>query len=92
MTLIAYGEIRFLTGDPSLLFARFAQEDGHTFDMPLSEEQFGILVAGVNPEQPPAPQRPAPQKHASMLDDEEGVDDIRPFTVGYAASEEEDDL
>jgi len=87
MTLIAYGEIRFLTGDPSLLFARFAQEDGHTFDMPLSEEQFGILVAGVNPEQPPAP-----QKHASMLDDEEGVDDIRPFTVGYATSEDEDDL
>ena len=46
MTLIAYGEIRFLTGEASL-FARFAQADGSTFDMPLSEEQFTILRAGV---------------------------------------------
>jgi len=90
MTLIAYGEIRFLTGEASL-FARFAQADGATFDMPLSEEQFTILLAGVGAgTQTPAP--PQPQKRASIMEEEEdGVDDSRPFSVAFQ-DEDDDEL
>jgi hypothetical protein len=90
MTLIAYGEIRFLTGETSL-FARFAQADGATFDMPLSEEQFTILLSGVGAgSAAPAPQQP--QKRASMVDEEEdGVDDARPFSVAFQ-DEDDDEL
>lgn len=90
MTLIAYGEIRYLTGEASL-FARFAQADGATFDMPLSEEQFTILLAGVGAGVSAPASQPA-QKRALLADDEEdGVDDARPFSVAFR-DEDDDEL
>lgn len=88
MTLIAYGEIRFLTGESSL-FARFAQVGGSTFDMPLSEEQFTLLVGSVVTEEPAA----APQKRAAAPApyEEDDVEDARPFSVALQSVDEDDD-
>lgn len=90
MNLIAYGEIHFLNGEASL-FARFAQADGASFDLPLSAEQFQVLLSGINalPQEAAAPA----QKRASYGDDEDDeVDDARPFSVAANGRDEDDDL
>lgn len=90
MTLIAYGEIRFLNGEASL-FARFAQADGRTFDLPLSEDQFTVLLAGLGTPTSAAPPQPVKRASATQEDDEEDVGDSRPFSVAFS-SDEDDDL
>lgn len=90
MTLIAYGEIRFLSGEASL-FARFAQADGQTLDLPLSEEQFSILITGLGV---PSAAAAASPKRAPVVreEEDEGVADSRPFSVAFQSDEDDDEL
>jgi hypothetical protein len=89
MTLTAYGEIHFLNGEASL-FARFAQANGASFDLPLSAEQFQVLLAGLES----VPQTAPPiKKQAEGYDDDEVEDeDARPFAVAAGSSYDADDL
>lgn len=90
MNLIAYGEIHFLNGEASL-FARFAQADGASFDLPLSPEQFQVLLAGLESVPQAAP--PVQKRAAAYGDDEEDeVDDARPFAVAAGSHDDDDDL
>jgi len=90
MNLIAYGEIRYLTGDVSL-FARFARPDGGTFDMPLSEAQFVSLVqaADGNASSPAT----APTAYGGPAEE---IDDDTPLRLAagprYRDDGDEDDL
>lgn len=93
MTLIAFGEIRYLDGGEASLFARFARPDGATFDMSLSEAQFVELVAGLGEDH--APHAPAEAKKAAANpidddDEDDEVEDSRPFSV--ASRYADDDL
>jgi hypothetical protein len=93
MTLIAFGEIRYLDGGEATLFVRFARPDGTTFDMSLSEAQFVELVAGLGEGQEAAPPSPAKTAASNPLDDEDEddeVEDSRPFSV--ASRYADDDL
>lgn len=89
MNLIAYGEIHFLNGEASL-FARFAQADGASFDLPLSAEQFQVLLSGLGA-LPQGEAAPA-QKRASYEEEEDEVDDARPFAVAANNRDDDDDL
>lgn len=88
MTLIAYGEIHFLNGDATL-FARFAQgDDGASFDLPLSAEQFQVLLSGIGDAQPTQ----TPQAKAASYEEDDEVDDARPFAVAAGGHDDDDDL
>lgn len=88
MTLTAYGEIHFLNGEASL-FARFAQANGASFDLPLSAEQFQVLLAGLES----VPQTAPPTRRQAEVDEDEVEDeDARPFAVAAGSSYDADDL
>lgn len=88
MTLTAYGEIHFLNGEASL-FARFAQANGSSFDLPLSAEQFQVLLAGLES----VPQTAPPTRKQAEVDEDEVEDeDARPFAVAAGSSYDADDL
>jgi hypothetical protein len=93
MTLIAYGEIRFLNGESSL-FVRFAGEEGSSFDLPVSPEQFQVLLEGVGALQQQAaePTKPTPPVNKNYIadDEDEEVEDSAPFSV--ASRYADDDL
>jgi hypothetical protein len=94
MTLIAYGEIRFLNGESSL-FVRFAGEEGSSFDLPVSPEQFQVLLEGVGAlqQQSTEPTKPTPLAKKNYMEDDdedEEVEDSAPFSV--ASRYADDDL
>ena len=90
MTLIAFGEIRYLDGGEATLFARFARPDGVTFDMSLSEAQFVELVAGLGEDHAPHAPAEAKKAAANPINDDDEVEDSRPFSV--ASRYADDDL
>lgn len=97
MTLVAFGELRDINTGEQLLFARFAKEDGQTFDLPISEEQFELLAQNLGmveqTAQVPAPKgtsaAPRPAPRVVQEDEDEEIEDLRIHRLAVAAVDDD---
>ena len=54
IVMIGAGEYKSFGPEPSTYFARFARGDGAVLDLPLTEEQLGMVLGFAAPGEPPA--------------------------------------